>query len=630
MMINLTTFQRTVVGLIVIHPIFVAQPLASNTSLAKYNKWKESIKVPRDPIKVFSFFYDNPDWPLFDKCVVEAEKNISQSLQPRLVIKWFRRYPPKTGQGLLKYCKCLLKCDPEIARKYIRQTWILQNLSAECAKDFRKEFASILAPLDDAYRAKRLTKQKKITQLKTLTTIVMPYISNYIRNFLDMAFRLKAEGYSKEDLEDARTRLSIVQSLSRQKKNREAANVLSLSNNDEEVYETDFFNQRRDVAYAALKDGNPAIAYKIISMCKIQGNSERIARNEWLLGYIAYRFLNKYLEAIRHFELAYRKSKKGIRLSKNAFWLAEVYRSKNDIILAIDWYKKSARYFNTFYGYIARYKLLNIQGRDFLTGNDSYNGGATKFELKIRFNNRELVQVLSSMSAQQKKADIRYIAHIYRKLIDDIEDPNEELMLFDLASSDEELDLLASEETSKQHYFDDPKMYKTLNDNDKQYIKKINADSCFVSLTHSIIRQESRFNQDAQSHVGAVGLMQVMPTTAAYELKRMSVHVDKKLSLFNRKKNILIGSWILNRLLKKYKGDIIYVIAAYNCGEGNLSKFQKSIKKIQPLPAVDLIEFIPFKETRTYVKHVVRNLFAYSKIFDANSCYNCPIIADFK
>jgi soluble lytic murein transglycosylase len=324
--------------------------------------------------------------------------------------------------------------------------------------------------------------------------------------------------------------------------------------------------------------------------------------------------------------LAYDKCKKGIRLSKNAFWLAEVYRAKNDIILAIDWYRRAAKHFNTFYGFIARYRLLTIHGRDVLTS----GGNSVKFELKARFYNRELVRVLLSMSPQQKKADLKFIVHIYRKLIDDIEDPEEELILFDLASSDEELELLVSAETSKQHHFNNPKTYKTLSSNDKKYIKKINSDVCFISLVHSIIRQESRFNPNAQSYVGAAGLMQVMPKTAEYELQRMTVHVDKGLSLFDPKKNILIGSWILNRLLKKYDGNIIYVAAAYNCGEGNLSKFLRSIKKIQPLPAIDLIEFIPYKETRAYVKHVTWNLFAYSNIFDANSCYNCPVIAEFK
>lgn len=618
----------TFMAISIIHIANLSCDAASDKILAKYNEWKAVIQNPKDAMKVFSFFYNNPHWPLFDKCVAEAEMNISNFFQRRLILKWFKRYPPKTGQGLISYCNALMGYDSKIAKKYISQTWILQNLSAKCAMEFRKFFTNILDPLDDAYRAKRLAKQRKTKQLKELTSIVIPDIAEYIYDFLDRAFKSKAGKYSRSDIENVYTRLNIVKSLVKRKMNKEAADILSILNSDEEICETDFFNLRRHVAYAALRDGNPAVAYKVISMCKIHNNNEGKAKNEWQLGYIAYRFLNKYSEAAKHFESAYNRSRRGIRLSKNAFWLAEVHRSKNDIILALDWYKKAAKHFNTFYGCIARYRLLNILGEG---GSPTHDVSlADKSELKARFNGRELVQVLSSMSDAQKKADIKFIAHIYRKLIDDIEDPSEEMLLFELASSDEELDLLITEERGKQHYFDTTKAYKTLSNEDRNYIKRINADSCFLSLAHSVIRQESRFNPNARSHVGAVGLMQVMPSTAAYELKKMNIRVDGNLSLFNRKKNILIGSWILDRLLKKYNGNVVYVIAAYNCGEGNLSRFMRSVKKIQPLPVIDMIELIPFKETRVYVKHVIRNLFTYSKIFDANSCYNCPVIADFK
>jgi soluble lytic murein transglycosylase len=626
----MASFRRDTIVMIAAMTQLAGSPRCAspNKMIEKYNEWKVAVQNPADTMKVFSFFYNNPHWPLFDKCVAEAERNIPKSFPRKLILKWFKRYPPKTGQGLLAYCESLMKFDPKIAKKYISQTWILQNLSAKYAVRFRRIFMDVLGPIDDAHRAKRLVKQRKTAQLKELTHIVIPDIAKYICEFLDRAFMSKAFKYSKDDIENIHRRLNIVQSLANQKKNKEAADILSISNKDEEIYESDFFNLRRQIAYAALKDGKPAVAYKVISMCKIYGKSENKAKNEWLLGYISFRFFNKYSEAAKHFESAYNGSKRGIRLSKNAFWLAEVYKSKNDIILSLDWYKKAAKHFNTFYGCIAKYKLIDVLGKSA----SSLQGisVAKKSELKARFNRRELVRVLLSMSDAKRKAEIKYTTQIYRKLIDDIEDPNEEMLLFDMASLDEELEVIIAEETKKQHYSDISKAYKTLSDKEKNYIKKINPDSCFISLAHSVIRQESRFNPNALSNVGAVGLMQIMPSTANYELKKMFIRIDKNLTLFDRKKNILIGSWILNRLLRKYKGNIVYVVAAYNCGEGNLSKFIKSVRKIQHLPMIDMIELIPLKETRIYVKHVIRNLFTYSKIFDANSCYNCPVITNFR
>jgi soluble lytic murein transglycosylase len=120
----------------------------------------------------------------------------------------------------------------------------------------------------------------------------------------------------------------------------------------------------------------------------------------------------------------------------------------------------------------------------------------------------------------------------------------------------------------------------------------------------AITRRESSFMSDAQSPVGARGLMQLMPGTAK-QLKRGSV---SRSYLFNAENNIKLGTKYLRMLLDKNKGNQVLATASYNAGPYRIKSWLKNAKA---LPADIWIETIPFKETRNYVKSVL----AYQEIY---------------
>ena len=124
----------------------------------------------------------------------------------------------------------------------------------------------------------------------------------------------------------------------------------------------------------------------------------------------------------------------------------------------------------------------------------------------------------------------------------------------------------------------------------------------------SLIRQESAFNPRARSHVGARGLMQIMPATARSLSRRI-----KTKHLYRPKKNIRLGVKYLNGLNNKYEGNLVYTLAAYNAGESRVKRWRKNVFGDRPL--LQKIEMIPFKETRNYVKYIFRNLFYYKLIY---------------
>jgi len=99
-------------------------------------------------------------------------------------------------------------------------------------------------------------------------------------------------------------------------------------------------------------------------------------------------------------------------------------------------------------------------------------------------------------------------------------------------------------------------------------------------LIHAVIWQESKYKTDAESHVGAQGLMQLMPAAA----KRFGCEDRNDIEA-----NVTAGTKYLRWLLKRFDGNVSLALAAYNAGEGNVDKYEG-------IP--------PFGETQTYVRNI--------------------------
>jgi len=122
------------------------------------------------------------------------------------------------------------------------------------------------------------------------------------------------------------------------------------------------------------------------------------------------------------------------------------------------------------------------------------------------------------------------------------------------------------------------------------------------SLVFSIARQESAWEFDATSRVGARGLMQIMPATAKQTAKRARLAYSKSM-LFDPQYNISLGSHYINGLLEQYDDNRALAIASYNAGPHRVKQWLKKSEASLPLDV--WVEIIPFKETRKYVQNVL-------------------------
>ncbi len=133
--------------------------------------------------------------------------------------------------------------------------------------------------------------------------------------------------------------------------------------------------------------------------------------------------------------------------------------------------------------------------------------------------------------------------------------------------------------------------------------KVANATRLEPTFIYAIARQESAFDSNARSPVGAMGLMQIMPQTALFTAQKSGIKHKQAKDLLQAEHNMRLGSLYLNHLMQTFKGNRILAAAAYNAGPSRVNRWLSQQGKEKP---VDVwIETIPFKETRQYVQNVL-------------------------
>jgi soluble lytic murein transglycosylase len=126
-------------------------------------------------------------------------------------------------------------------------------------------------------------------------------------------------------------------------------------------------------------------------------------------------------------------------------------------------------------------------------------------------------------------------------------------------------------------------------------------------LLLSLMREESRFDYEAFSPAGAVGLMQLMPSTAERTARAAGIVLEDSEELFSAETNIVIGAQYFRSLVNEF-GSVTPSLAAYNAGEIAVRKW---LLRGDYSSYDEFVEDIPYKETREYVKRIMRSYFHY-------------------
>ena len=360
-----------------------------------------------------------------------------------------------------------------------------------------------------------------------------------------------------------------------------------------------FWDERNILARHRLRDGDAQGAYALAAD-DAQTAPEQVADANFLAGFIALRKLDDRARAARHFQRLADGSKAAITQGRAHFWLARAAATEDG---AKRDYLAAAAYPNTFYGQLAALALgegpAGLAARITAHQDPGWNEAQA-----LAFAGRELARAGAYLVSWGEPR--RAIAFLLR-LTEIAPDPADRAMAARLAAGFgmPETAIAIARRAGRDGVV-------LLDAGWPQAADIPQGAGVEPALALGIIRQESSFDSTTVSPVGAQGLMQLMPETAAQTAKLLGLRRLPSLT-GDPAVNVQLGTAYLHELLDQFDGCTPLAVAAYNAGPGRVNEWLASNGDPRGggIEMIDWIEQIPFGETRNYVQRVIENEVIY-------------------
>jgi len=559
------------------------------------------------PQELMAFLDSHSHWPQHKKLCQKAEEVLILASDAD-VIAWFEKHPPQTAGGVLTYAKLLLaENQKKKAVNLIKTTWQSMEMTKAEEQKFLKAFSPYLSTEDYVARLDFLLWEEKEQDAKRLMAYV-PASAQKTAN-VRLAFQSNKEDALQRMAalpQELQQNEGVLYEAARWHRNRkefaEAAQILLQTFNDR-THAEKWWKERSYIAreWIALRDYEAA--YEVAYNHNLKPGNEKYADAEWLLGWLALRFIEDPKAAEQHFTALSSNVEGAISKARGGYWMGRTYEAQNNIPLAEKWYRKAARYKTTYYGQLAAAKLQEAPYPTLAKVSQ-----ATAEERK-RFANKDLVKaahILKGLGAPAKYELAKILSHIATHASTKGERELAVHLAHDLSPHDVVW-------TAKKAGHKEPvhlcKAFPVCSIPQKGQVL---PEKAFVL---AIAYRESDFNPKAHSPADARGLLQLVPKTAADEAKSLGVpHHDDK--LFEPSHNLLLGSSYLSRVLNDYNHSYVLASAAYNAGPGRVDRWLKEYGNPHAgeVDIVDWVELIPFAETRAYVMGVLANTTNYRSL----------------
>ncbi|MDA7733193.1 lytic transglycosylase domain-containing protein [Candidatus Pelagibacter sp.] len=590
---------------------------AKDKSIYNFIQWRYLLTTGNQATfyDYIAFIKNNKDYPRISRVRYLAEQKLStDKISPKKIINWFGADEPLSGYGMLVLGESFIQIgNSEKGIALIKRGWITAELSRANMKFLSKKYKKYLDAKDYINRADYLAWENKYWDLKRM----LPYLPKDYQLLYTARQILMSKSYGVDQaIKNVPQKFKNDTGLNhdrlkwRRKRGRIDSSLeilFSIKNNKDYLVRPDkWWIERAIMTRALIYKNKYETAYKVASQHSLDKGSE-FAEAEWMSGWIALSFLNDPILAVDHFNNFYQNVSYPISLARGAYWLGRSYEKIGDKRQSEDWYREATKYLTTYYGQLAFIKINPNQNFEL---EEQAN---VKDEYRKYFYNKELVKITHLLDELNKD---KYTKNILRHLANDNIASGSEILAAELATNISRYDFaiqvskLASYEKRFHNTFNYPIISVP------QYVngRKIPETAFILSL----IRQESEFDMRANSHVGAQGLMQLMPYTAKLVAKQAKLPYSKSRLTSDPEYNINLGSHYIAGLILQYDGAYPFATAAYNAGPKRVKHWKKINKNPQKkqIDFVDWVELIPFKETRNYVQRVMENYNVYRYILE--------------
>lgn len=548
-----------------------------------------------------AFIDQNPDWPLKKKLQRRAEEALTGE-SDQIAADWFKRHPPIGGVGKARAAQIFLnRGNTEAGTAAIRAAWVDGDFTVADEHAFLARYGGMLRPEDHQKRLDRLIWDG----LTDAAHHMLPLVSADYRLAAEARLALAADAANGEALlakvpanlrtdpgvafEEARWR--------RKKNNYEAAAQLLLAHADSPIRPTAWWAERQLVARQLLATGNADTAYKLAQQHGLT-DGYAYSEAEFLCGFIALRYQKDPALALDHFSRILARVTTPYGKARAAYWSGRAAEAAGDAAVAAKWYAAGAEHMATFYGQLAAHQL----GKD-APPRPVPEPQPSATEQK-HFDAEEMARATKLLFAA---GDRDHARSFLMQMAELAKTPVEFEMLASLAESEGRIDL-AIAVAKRSIEAGTPLMVHGY-----PITPLPNGGTAERSLLFAIVRQESGFSSEAMSRVGARGLMQLMPATAAGLAGKLQLPYSLDRLTTDGVYNLTLGRSYIENLIDEFGGSYPLAIAAYNAGPGRIRQWLHEFgdPRGRDISMVDWIEMIPFNETRLYVQRVLENLQIY-------------------
>ena len=556
-----------------------------------------------------NFIDKNPDYPRIGRLRYLAEhKIISENTSPKSIIRWFDNTVPLSGTGKIKLGEAYLKINEiELGTNLVKNGWVIADLTKSEVRYYRKKFRKILKTKDHLKRADYLAWNNQYWDLKRM----LPYLPKKEKLLYNARFILMTNSYGvdkaisdvpEELINDLGLQFNRLKWRTRRNRLEGSLEILRKFHGEETlVYPELWWKLRENITRDLIYEKKYSLAYEVSSNHHLIEGPE-FADAEWISGWLALSFLDKTELSIQHFENFYNNVGYPISLARGAFWLGLAHEKNNNLDKAKRYFKEGSKFTNTYYGQLSFNKIK--LGQDFkLSTEHKISEGYEK-----EFNKNKLIRHVRLLKEMDKT---KFSKDILKHLSNLNVEKGSEILAAKLSTEVGRFDyaIQISKQASYEKRFINMFNYPVI-----EIPKEINKKQMpSQELLLAIIRQESEFDARANSHVGAQGLMQIMPSTAKLVARNLKITYSKNLLKADTSYNIKLGTYYFNSLLEDYDGVFPFAIGAYNAGPNRIKSWVKRYGDPNKgdINFIDWIELIRFKETRNYVQRVIENINVY-------------------
>jgi soluble lytic murein transglycosylase len=380
-----------------------------------------------------------------------------------------------------------------------------------------------------------------------------------------------------------------------------------------------WWTERRIIARRSVGPhdrGNWAAAYQISANHGLT-TGDNAVEAEFLAGWVALRYLNKPDVAMRHFMRLQTLAPTRTEKARAAYWMGRTYEANGDTGNARSAYKIASQYSTIYYGQLARERIGLGKVPEQIESGNSTPAAVSSVQRD------EVMRAFQLMARAADRSQLHMFLWAIASRFNDVPQMNAAAAVVHQYGGTF-MALKLAKAASQRNIDIDSYSYPLRGLPDWRTIGK----PIEKSLVFALSRQESEFNPDAGSKVGAQGLMQLMPGTARLIARQYGVAYAPSRLKADPSYNVQLGAAHLGDLVSDFGGSYVLTLVAYNAGPRRASEWVAEYGDLRSgqVDAIDWVESIPFQETRQYVQKVLQNLHVYRSRLAPNTVR--PMTAD--